>query len=198
MLSLTAFADQLEREKARQRTYDAMLRKAKAGHVTGGACFGYRNVDVVGPDGKRSHVERRINDTEAAIIRRIFQLSADGHGVKAIAKALNAERAPPGRSRDAHRPGRRRPSARCCSEIFIVVSSHGIGPANGLNGDNISRPRDRPETGSKCQRRTCRLLTTSCGVRHTPESTQRGHSICGARRAGRLDGRRMELRQSIS
>lgn len=31
MLSLTAFADELEREKARQRTYDAMLRKARAG-----------------------------------------------------------------------------------------------------------------------------------------------------------------------
>jgi DNA invertase Pin-like site-specific DNA recombinase len=29
MMSLTAFADELEREKARQRTYDAMLRKAK-------------------------------------------------------------------------------------------------------------------------------------------------------------------------
>lgn len=28
MLSLTAFADELEREKARQRTFDAMLRKA--------------------------------------------------------------------------------------------------------------------------------------------------------------------------
>jgi len=37
MLSLTAFADELEREKASQRTYDAMLRKARAGHVTGGA-----------------------------------------------------------------------------------------------------------------------------------------------------------------
>src|ERR671914_2220332 len=36
MLSLTAFADELEREKARQRTYDAMSRKARAGHVTGG------------------------------------------------------------------------------------------------------------------------------------------------------------------
>src|SRR6476660_8470318 len=44
MLSLTAFADELEREKARQRTYDAMLRKAKAGHVCGGRTFGYQNV----------------------------------------------------------------------------------------------------------------------------------------------------------
>lgn len=31
MLSLTAFADELEREKARQRTADAMVRKARAG-----------------------------------------------------------------------------------------------------------------------------------------------------------------------
>ena len=35
MLSLTNFAAEMEREKARQRTYDAMLRKAKALHVTG-------------------------------------------------------------------------------------------------------------------------------------------------------------------
>ena len=40
ILSLTTFADELERKKARQRTYDALERKARAGHVTGGACFG--------------------------------------------------------------------------------------------------------------------------------------------------------------
>ena len=45
---LTAFADELEREKARQRTYDAMLRKAKAGHVTGGYVFRLRNIEIVG------------------------------------------------------------------------------------------------------------------------------------------------------
>jgi site-specific DNA recombinase len=85
MLSLTTFADELEREKARQRTYDAMLRKARAGHVCGGRTFGYDNVRIDG-----SHVERHINAVEAAVIRRIFELSADGHGVKAIAKMLNA------------------------------------------------------------------------------------------------------------
>src|SRR5439155_24018709 len=57
MLSLTTFADELEREKARQRTYDAMLRKARAGHVTGGKTFGYDNVDILAPGGERSHVE---------------------------------------------------------------------------------------------------------------------------------------------
>ena len=82
MLSLTAFADELEREKARQRTYDAMRRKAEARHVTGGACFGYVNVDVTatGPDGKpkRQYVRRRIVQEEAAVVRRIFELCAAG------------------------------------------------------------------------------------------------------------------------
>src|SRR5213594_1475379 len=32
LMSVTAFADELEREKARQRTYDALVRKARAGH----------------------------------------------------------------------------------------------------------------------------------------------------------------------
>jgi site-specific DNA recombinase len=83
MLSLTTFADELEREKPRQRTYDAMIRKAKAGHVTGGRLFGYDNLEILAPDGRRSHVIRRINETEAAIVRRVFELSAAGYGTKA-------------------------------------------------------------------------------------------------------------------
>ncbi len=93
MLSLTAFADEIERERGRQRTYDAMIRKARAGHVTGGRLFGYENVEVVGPDGNRSHVERRIVEAEAAVIRRIFELAIEGRGLKAIARQMNDERA---------------------------------------------------------------------------------------------------------
>src|SRR4051812_27401733 len=54
MLSLQAMADEMERERARQRVYDAMVRKTHAHHVTGGMCFGYRNVDVTtaGADGR--------------------------------------------------------------------------------------------------------------------------------------------------
>jgi DNA invertase Pin-like site-specific DNA recombinase len=103
MLSLTAFADELEREKARQRTSDAMLRKARAGHVTGGRVFGYDNIDVLGPDGKRSHVERRINTAEAVVVRQIFTYCADGLGVKRIAIALNDAGAPSPRAQQ-HRP----------------------------------------------------------------------------------------------
>jgi DNA invertase Pin-like site-specific DNA recombinase len=38
--SIMAFGGGFEREQDQQRTYDAMLRKAKAGHVTGGKVFG--------------------------------------------------------------------------------------------------------------------------------------------------------------
>jgi site-specific DNA recombinase len=93
MLSLATFADELEREKARQRTYDAMQRKARAGHLTGGRCYGYDNVDVPGQDGRRAYVVQKINETEAAIVRRIFELAAAGVGFKTIAKQLNDERA---------------------------------------------------------------------------------------------------------
>jgi hypothetical protein len=46
---------------------------------------------VAGPAGTRSHVERRIHDPEAAIVRQVFRLCAEGHGMKAVAKRLNAE-----------------------------------------------------------------------------------------------------------
>jgi len=69
-------------------TFEAMRRKAERGHVAGGQTFGYRNVRVDG------HAERVIEPAEADVVRLIFQLAADGHGQKAIAKRLNAEHRP--------------------------------------------------------------------------------------------------------
>src|SRR4029079_299286 len=90
MMSLTAFADELEREKARQRVTDAMVRKARAGYVTGGRVVGDDKVENRNAAGQRSHVERRINDDEAAVVRRIFELAASGIGQKRIAITLNS------------------------------------------------------------------------------------------------------------
>jgi DNA invertase Pin-like site-specific DNA recombinase len=94
MLSLTNFASEVERERARQRTYDAMLRKAQAGHVTGGKVFGYDNREILSTEGRRLHVLRVVNAKEAAIIRQIFDMYAGGLGIGRIAKRLNAERVP--------------------------------------------------------------------------------------------------------
>lgn len=94
MLSLANFAAEVEREKSKQRTYDAMLRKAKAGHVTGGKVFGYDNREVQTPDGRRLHVLRVVNPTEAELVRQIFDMYAGGLGITRIAKRLNAEGVP--------------------------------------------------------------------------------------------------------
>jgi site-specific DNA recombinase len=119
LMSVTAFADELEREKARQRTYDAMHRKALAKHVTGGRVFGYDNVDVCEPDAtgrpNRVYVTRRINEAEAAVVRRIFELSAHGYGIKRIAATLNAEGAP------SPRPQRGRPRGWATSSVRSVL-----------------------------------------------------------------------------
>jgi site-specific DNA recombinase len=93
MMSLTAFADELEREKARQRTYDAMMRKTKAGHVTGGRVFGYDNIEITDAQGRRQHVERFINPAEAEVVTRIFERCVAGAGLRSIAKELNEARA---------------------------------------------------------------------------------------------------------
>lgn len=63
--------------------------------------FGYDNIEVCGPDGRRSHVVREINNAEAVVIRRIFEMSAKGVGLTTIAKTLNAEAAPAPRSQQA-------------------------------------------------------------------------------------------------
>ena len=51
--------------------------------------FGYDNVEVVDSEGRRQHVERRINDAEAVVIRRMFDRCAAGAGLRKIAKELN-------------------------------------------------------------------------------------------------------------
>ena len=63
-----------------------MRRKALAGQVTGSRGFGYDNVCTAnGP------VVRMIDETEAAVVRRIFELYAEGVGQSRIAKRLNEE-----------------------------------------------------------------------------------------------------------
>ena len=57
-------------------TREAMVRKAQAGHVTGGRCSA-TNVRIDG------HIERRINEAQAAVIRRIFELYAGGTATRA-------------------------------------------------------------------------------------------------------------------
>jgi DNA invertase Pin-like site-specific DNA recombinase len=178
MLSLTAFADELEREKARHRTYDAMIRKARAGHVTGGRVFGYDNVDVFGPDGKRSYVVRTVNEPEAAIVRRIFEWSAAGVGLTGITKRLNEAGAL------APRPQQGRPAAWVSSSVRAVLRR----PL--YRGEilwNQTRKRDgwgrrtavtgRLRNGSGCRSRHYRSSRRSCGRLRTARAPDAKRSM---------------------
>jgi len=80
-------------------TSEAMMRKAKQGHSTGGSTFGYTNIQING------HTERRINEAEAKVVRRIFSLCGSGYGYTAIAKQLSAERAVTPRQAPGRVPG---------------------------------------------------------------------------------------------
>ena len=91
------------------KTHEAMLRKAKAGHVTGGKVFGYDNTRLDG------HVERRINEEEASVVRDIFLRYANGEGFKKIAHELNAQKRP------SPRPQRGRPGGWEPSTIRAVL-----------------------------------------------------------------------------
>ena len=111
LLSLTTFADELERDKARQRTYDALQRKARSGQVTGGVVFGYANVRAVDGAG----VKRQVKAAEAAVVRDIFELYATGLGVRGIAKQLNARGVP------CPRPQQGRPAGWAPSSVWSVL-----------------------------------------------------------------------------
>ena len=99
-LAFTGLMDESERHRAQQRTFDALYRKALMGHVTGGRVYGYDNVEITSSvldaygRPKRDHVERRINPEQAAVVRRIFRLCAEGKGMVSIARLLNDERLP--------------------------------------------------------------------------------------------------------
>jgi hypothetical protein len=101
-----------------------MLRKAAKGHTVGGRCFGFDNVcsacgRVIPPGTVRccreGHTDKRINEAQAAVIRRIFTLCAAGTGYTRIAKLLNAEGAL------TPTPARRRPAAWSPSSVLEVL-----------------------------------------------------------------------------
>jgi site-specific DNA recombinase len=109
MFSVLQGVDEMHRALASQRSIDKALQLARAGHVTGGRVFGYDNVRV------GSHTERQINENESAVVRRIFELAAAGHGQKRIAQMLNADRALTPRAQQD------RPSAWAVSSVHAVL-----------------------------------------------------------------------------
>jgi len=71
-----------------RRGLEGRIRQGKSG---GGRCFGYDIVHSVDRASEPVHGERRINQIEAVVVRRIFEEFAKGHSPRAIAGTLNKE-----------------------------------------------------------------------------------------------------------
>jgi site-specific DNA recombinase len=80
-----------------RRGLEGRVREGRSG---GGLCFGYDVVQEQDARGEIIHGGRKINQTEAAVVRRIFTEFAAGRSPRATALGLNAERiaGPHGRS----------------------------------------------------------------------------------------------------
>jgi site-specific DNA recombinase len=78
--------DSLFLKELAKKTHRGMEGLALRGLHTGGRCYGYRSVPVEGGGARLT-----IYEPEAAVVRRIFQMTADGNSLKRIAKALNAD-----------------------------------------------------------------------------------------------------------
>ena len=74
--------------------------KASRGGATGGRVIGYERV-VTGQDGQGRDIDcLAVDEKQAALVRRIFGLYADGQSLKQICSTLNAESVPSPRARE--------------------------------------------------------------------------------------------------
>ena len=84
MMSAVGVRRELEREKARQRVTDTMP-ESRAGHVAAAGCSATPTSTSLGPDGKRSHVERVITPRRRQSCAE-SRLVGEGTGFTRIAK----------------------------------------------------------------------------------------------------------------
>ncbi len=115
------------RDQIKAKTTQALRKKAAQGHATGARTYGYRGVPQgvgLGTHGldKHTHVLFEIDPAQAAVVRRIFEMAAAGHGDLRIADALDADGVPAPRSswsKDAIRRALR-------NELYVGVQRYGV------------------------------------------------------------------------
>ena len=105
LMTVHGLVDSLYIKELAKKTHRGLEGRALQGLSTGGRCFGYNNIR----EGESVHLQ--INDSEAAIVQRIFQMAADGGSLKAITKTLNRESIAPPRKRAGKSDGTWCPSA---------------------------------------------------------------------------------------
>jgi len=93
LMTVHGLVDSLYIKELAKKTHRGLQGRALQGLHTGGRCFGYESVR----DG--DVIRYGVNGEEAAVVRRIFEMAADGGSLKTITKTLNSEHVPPPRKR---------------------------------------------------------------------------------------------------
>lgn len=95
MFAAVGMGNDLFLQMVKAETHRGLEGRALAGFSTGGRVYGYSTVEEPNPPDKehprKTHV---INDQEAQVVRRIFELFVAGHTTKKIAAQLNTEGIP--------------------------------------------------------------------------------------------------------
>jgi site-specific DNA recombinase len=84
LMTVHGLVDSLFLKELSKKTHRGLEGRVLRGLPAGGRCYGYRNT----PQGPV------INEREASVVRRIFQMSADGVSLKVISRTLNRENIP--------------------------------------------------------------------------------------------------------
>ena len=98
-LTVHGMVDSLYVKELAKKVHRGLEGLALRGLSTGGRCFGYDAIPV----GAGTSKQLAVNESEAAVVRRIFEMSAAGVSLKRIVAVLNAERVPPPRPRNGRR-----------------------------------------------------------------------------------------------
>jgi site-specific DNA recombinase len=98
-MTVHSLVDSLYVKELAKKTHRGMEGRVLRGLHSGGKCYGYSAV----PCGEGESKRLVINEQQATVVRRIFQMSAGGASLKTIAKQLNSECVQPPRSRKGRR-----------------------------------------------------------------------------------------------
>jgi site-specific DNA recombinase len=93
-ITVHGLMDSMYVKELAKKTHRGLESRALQGLHTGGVCYGYITVKE-GDSGAKRLV---INESEARIVRRIFDLFANGLSLQKVAQTLNSELVPPPRS----------------------------------------------------------------------------------------------------
>ena len=108
-----------------EKTHRGLRGRIEAGKSGGGLTYGYDVVRTQKPDGTFDVGGRKINEAEAAVVRRIFESYASGVPPRKIAWALNEEgiSGPRGKGWGGRRPSTATPNVASASSITRSTSA---------------------------------------------------------------------------